>query len=166
MWGVGALDVQAVGRWCWGLWENTLLPAKAGRGAIKAAEGGSRERGSVARHSLYRRNTFLSPNKAGALLWKRVPQSGNIDGLELWALRSPTRCTSVDSTLMLAIKMILFSASDESLEPIIFFGLIIWFQKDNLGRSNNSYCDTFDIDPTFPKQMSSNLVLTLKALHV
>ena len=120
-------------------------------GAIKAAEGGSRERGSVARHSLYRRNTFLSPNKAGALLWKRVPQSGNMDGLEIWALRSPTRCTSVDSTLMLAIKMILFSASDESLEPIIFFGLIIWFQKDNLGRSNNSYCDTFDIDPTFPK---------------
>ena len=52
---------------------------------------------------------------------------------------------------MLAIKMILFSASDEFLEPIIFFGLIIWFQKDNLGRSNNSYCDTFDIDPTFPK---------------
>ena len=151
MWGVGALDVQAVGRWCWGLWENTLLPAKAGRGAIKAAEGGSRERGSVARHSLYRRNTFLSPNKAGALLWKRVPQSDNMDGLEIWALRSPTRCTSVDSTRMLAIKMILFSASDEFLGPIIFFGLIIWFQKDNLGRSNNSYCDTFDIDPTFPK---------------
>ena len=59
----------------WGWWENTLLPAgvKWSKGRRGVGGGQSKqwkgERGSVPGHSQYRRNTFLSPNKAaGALL--------------------------------------------------------------------------------------------------
>ena len=66
---------------------------KQGGGQSKQRKGGGRG-GSVAGHSLYRRNTFLSPPiKLGLCFERGFPQSGNKEGLEIWALGSSTRCT-------------------------------------------------------------------------